>query len=57
MRLENLEYDPNEVRESRFGNSNYSIETEIEGEVDLGSFNDNNENNNQNNEEDEPTDI
>jgi phage-related protein (TIGR01555 family) len=50
-------YDPNEVRESRFGNSNYSIETEIEGEVDLGSFNDNNENNNQNNEEDEPTDI
>ena len=48
--IANKVYDPNEVRESRFGNGNYSIETEVEGKVDLGSFNDNNENNNQNNE-------
>ena len=51
--IANKVYDPNEVRESRFGNGNYSIETEVEGKVDLGSFNDNNENN----EKDEPTDI
>jgi uncharacterized protein len=49
--ISNGVYDPNEVRKSRFGNNNYSIETEIEGEVDLGSFND------ENNEEDKPTDI
>lgn len=28
-------YDQNEVRESRFGNDNYSIETRIQGEVNL----------------------
>lgn len=34
-------YDPTEVRESRFGNNNYSIETKVEGEADIESFNDN----------------
>jgi phage-related protein (TIGR01555 family) len=36
--ISNGVYDPQEVRESRFGGGNYSIETEVEGEVDLGDF-------------------
>lgn len=40
-------YNPNEVRESRFGNGNYSIETEIKEKIDLESFNGNNNQNNE----------
>ena len=37
--INNGVYDPNEVRESRFGNGKYSIETTIEGEVNVNKPN------------------
>ena len=48
--INNGVYDPKEVKKSRFVNGNYTIKTEVKGEIDLGNFNDKNETNNKNNE-------
>ena len=46
-------YSPEEVRESRFANGKYSIETDVEGEVDLGSVEDDTKKINSNKKENE----